>query len=124
MDNMDYEKFCRDILDSDDKIRFATVYDQWAERVAGGMRPGIQNLLTDRQEKELVTLSVLDWKQRKEMAKWLGKTIYTMAEFEQVKRFSFYLGDDDLLLVSTEKEVQTKKTVDDVIRLYYENKSS
>jgi len=38
-----------------------------------------------------------------------------------VKRFSFYLGDDHLLLVSTEKDVDTDTVVDKIIKLYYKN---
>ena len=55
------------------------------------------------------------------MSKWLGKTIYTLGEYDKVKRFSFYLGDDHLLLISTEKDDDTNVVVDEVIRLYYEN---
>ena len=120
---LDYEKFCSQILDADPKIRFATVYDEWAVRVGGGMRQGVKNLLSDHAEKELVNLSILDWKARKDMSKWLGKTIYTLGEYDKVKRFSFYLGDDHLLLVSTEKDDDTNVVVDEVIRLYYENQN-
>lgn len=108
-------------MDADPKIRFATVYDEWAVRVGGGMREGLKNLLSDHAEKELVNLSILDWKARKDMSKWLGKTIYTLGEYDKVKRFSFYLGDDHLLLVSSEKDNDTNTVVDEVIRLYYEN---
>lgn len=118
---MDYGKFCADILASNPMVRFATVYDEWSVKLAGGMREGVTNLLTERRENELVNLSVMDWKARKEMAKWLGKTIYTLAEHDTIKRFSFYLGDDHLLLVSTQKEADTKQVVDRVIKLYYEN---
>ena len=118
---MDYDKFCKEILDSNSKIRFATVYDEWAVKVAGGMREGVTNLLTERRENELVNLSVMDWKARKEMSKWLGKTIYTLAEYDKIKRFSFYLGDDHLLLVSTVKEADTNQIVEKVISLYYAN---
>ena len=118
---MDYGKFCKEILDSNSKIRFATVYDEWAVKVAGGMRDGVTNLLTERRAKELVNLSVMDWKARKEMSKMLGKTIYTLAEYDKIKRFSFYLGDDHLLLVSTEKDADTNEVVAKVIDLYYEN---
>ena len=62
---MDYEKFCSQILETDPKIRFATVYDEWAVRVAGGMRKGVDNLLSTHAENELVNLSILDWKARK-----------------------------------------------------------
>jgi hypothetical protein len=118
---MDYEKFCSEILNSDPKIRFATAYDEWAVKLGGGIREGVTNLLTERRENELVNLSVMDWKARKEMSQWLGKTIYTLAEYDKVKRFSFYLGDDNLLLVSAEKDTDTNKVVDNVIKLYYKN---
>ncbi|MBT8243484.1 MAG: hypothetical protein HKP34_07315 [Nitrosopumilus sp.] len=120
---MDYEKFCSQILDVDPKIRFATVYDEWAVRIGGGMRDGVENLLSERAENELVNLSILDWKSRKDMAKWLGKTKYTLGEYDKVKRFSFYLGDDHLLLVSTEIECDTSVVVDQVIKLYYQNQN-
>jgi len=118
---MDYETFCLQILESNPKIRFATAYDEWAVRVGGGMRKGITNLLSEHKENELVNLSVMDWKARKEMSKWLGKTIYTLAEYDKIKRFSFYLGDDNLLLVSAEKDADTNQVVESVIKLYFKN---
>jgi hypothetical protein len=118
---MDYENFCTQILESDPKIRFATVYDEWAVRLGGGIRKGVTNLLSERREKELVNLSIMDWKSRKEMSQWIGKTIYTLAEYDKIKRFSFYLGDDNLLLVSAEKDADTNSVVDSVIKLYYKN---
>ncbi len=118
---LDYENFCSQILDSNPKIRFATVYDQWAVRVGGGLRKGLTSILSEHKENELVTLAILDWQSRKEISKWLGKTKYTLAEYDEVKRFSLYLGDDHLLLVSAEKEVDTDKVVDTIIKLYYKN---
>ena len=118
---MDYETFCSQILDSNPKIRFATVYDQWAVRVGGGLRKGLTSILSEHKENELVTLAILDWQSRKEISKWLGKTKYTLAEYDEVKRFSLYLGDDHLLLVSAQKDVDTDKVVNEIIKLYYKN---
>ena len=69
------------------------------------------------------SLQKANFKHKKENkpAQWLGKTIYTLAEYDKVKRFSFYLGDDYLLLVSAEKDADTNKVVDEVIKLYYKN---
>ncbi len=36
--NMDYEKLCSQIFEVDSKIRFAAVYNFWAECLAGGMK--------------------------------------------------------------------------------------
>ena len=118
---MDYEKFCSQILDADPKIRFASVYDEWATCVSGGMRKGLENPLSEHMQNELVNLSIIHWKARKDTVKILGKTKYTMSEYEKIKRFSFYLGDDYLLLVSAEKDVDTNVVVDKVIKIYHEN---
>ena len=118
---MDYKQFCSQILDVDPKIRFATVFDEWSVKVGGGMREGVESLLSERASKELVNLLTLDWKSRKDMAKMLGKTKYTLAEYDTIKRFSFYLGGDHLLLVSAEKDCDTNMIVDNVIKLYYKN---
>ena len=120
---MEYENFCSQILKSDPKIRFASVYDQWAKPVGGGMRNGMKSLLSDHMEKELLNLSIITWKARKDTAKMLGKTKYTLAEYDKIKRFSFYLGDDHLLLVSTEKDSNTDALVEQVINLYYKNQN-
>ncbi|MCJ8305922.1 MAG: hypothetical protein HRU07_02610 [Nitrosopumilus sp.] len=120
---MDYEKFCSEILDKDPKIRFASVYDEWAVRVGGGMRDGLDNPLSEHMQNELVNLSIIHWKARKNTAKILGKTKYTMSEYDKIKRFSFYLGDDYLLLVSAEKDHDTNVVVDEVIKLYYKNQN-
>ena len=120
---MDYEKFCLQIFEIDPKIRFATVYDEWAVHAGGGMKKGLDNLLSEHAEKELVNSSILNWKACKDVSKLLGKTKYTLNEFDKVKRFSFYLGDDYLLLVSTEKDIDTNLVVDEVIKLYYKNQN-
>ena len=120
-DTLDYKKFCSEVLDADTKIRFAAVYDEWAALVAGGLREGIDSLLSEKSQQELVNLSIFDWKARRDMSKKLGKVTYTLAEYENVKRFSFYLGDDHLLLVSAEKDDDTNNVVEKVIDLYYKN---
>jgi len=122
-ESLDYENFCSQILKTDPKIRFASVYDQWAKLVGGGMREGVKSLLSEHMENELLNLSIITWKARKDTVKMLGKTKYTMAEYEKIKRFSFYLGDDHLLLVSTEKDSDTNVVVDEIIELYYKNQN-
>ena len=120
---MNYEVFCSQILEVDSKVRFAAIYDSWAKRVAGGLREGTDNLLSEHAENELVNLAIINWNARKGMSKWLGKTIYTLAEHDKVKRFSFYLGEDHLLLLSTEKEADTNMVVEEIIKLYYKNQN-
>lgn len=120
---MDYKNFCSQILDADPKIRFAAVYDEWATQVAGGLREGLTSLLSEKSQQELVNASIFDWKARKDMSKKLGIVKYTLAEYENVKRFSFYLGNEHLLLVSADKDQDTNKVVSEVIELYHKIKN-
>ena len=119
---MDYGKFCNLVLGSNEKIRSATVFDEWGKTIGGGMREGVENLLSEQMEKELVNISVFDWKSRKGMSKTIGKTIYTLADSEKLKLFSFYLGEDNLLLLSAEPNADTKSIVDKVIEIYHQIK--
>ncbi len=85
------------------------------------MREGLESLLSKHMQKELINLSIIEWEARKDSAKMLGKTKYTLAEYDKIKRFSFYLGNEHLLLLSTEKEADTDTVVDEIIKLYYKN---
>ncbi len=87
------------------------------------MREGVKSLLSDHMEKELLNLSIITWKARKATTKMLGKTKYTLSEYDKIKRYSFYLGDDHSLLVSTEKDSDTNVVVDEIIELYYKNQN-
>ena len=99
---MDHEKLCLEILKMDPKIRFASVYNEWAEQIAGGMQEGLDGHLPESMTHEMVNLAILRWESRKKMYELVGKAKYAMTEYERVKRFTFYLNDNNLLLVSTE----------------------
>lgn len=119
---MDYENFCTQVLDSNKKIRSAMVFDEWGKSIGGGMQQGVESILTQQMRKELVNISVLDWKARKSMSKTLGKTVYTLAHSEVLKLFSFYLGEENLLLLSAEPDSDTGEIVKKVIEIYHQIK--
>jgi len=71
---MDYDKLCSEIFMIDPKIRFASVYDYWAERIAGGMRDGLESNLPEKITVNSVNQALLRWKSRKTTEEWIGKT--------------------------------------------------
>ena len=118
--NMDYEKLCSQILMIDSKIRFAAVYDFWAERIAGGMKEGLDSHLEEKITINSVNQALLRWKSRKTMEEWIGKTKYAMAEYEKVKRFTFYFNENELLLISTEPNVDNEFIIKRIKKLIAE----
>jgi len=114
---MDYDKLCSEIFKIDSKIRFASVYDFWAERIAGGMREGLKSNLPEKITVNSVNQALLRWKSRKTTEEWIGKTKYAMAEYEKVKRFTFYFNENELLLVSTEPNVDNEFIIANIKKL-------
>ncbi len=115
--DMDYEKLCSQIFMIDPKIRFAAVYDFWAERIAGGMKEGLDSHLAEKITINSVNQALLRWKSRKTMEEWIGKAKYAMAEYEKVKRLTFYFNENELLLVSTEPDADHENIIKNIKKL-------
>jgi len=120
---MDYDKLCSEIFKIDSKIRFASVYDFWAERIAGGMKEGLESSLPEKITINSVNQALLRWKSRKTTEEWIGKTKYAMAEYEKVKRFTFYFNENELLLVSTEPNVDSEFIITNIKKLIADSNS-
>jgi len=115
--DVDYEKLCSQIFKIDPKIRFVAVYDFWAERIAGGMKEDLDSHLPEKVTVNSVNQALLRWKSRKTAEEWIGKTKYAMAEYEKVKRFTFYFNEKELLLISTEPNVDNDFIIQSIKKL-------
>ncbi len=114
---MDYDKLCSQIFEFDPKFRFVAVYDFWAECLAGGMRKDVDNLLPEKVTKNLINQALLRWKSRKTTEEWVGKAKYAMAEYEKVKRITFYFNENELLLLSTEADADHELIIKNIKKL-------
>ena len=112
-----YDKLCKEILDLDPKIRFAGICDDTGEIKYGGQREGIRNLLSPEETKKSNLQALARWGLRNALAPKVGKGRYAMAEYEKIKRITIPLEDDNLLLVTSEVEVDHGKIINDVRKL-------
>ena len=108
---MDYNKLCKDILGLDTKVRFAGVCDVTGEIRFGGQREGIKNLLTSEETKLSNIQAMAEWALRNSLATKVGSSKYAMTEYEKIKRITFPLDPDHLLLVTTEVESEHMKLI-------------
>ena len=44
---MDYEQLCQKIFDMDKQIRFVAVYNSNIEKIAGGIRKGVETIIPE-----------------------------------------------------------------------------
>jgi hypothetical protein len=113
---MDYDKVCKDILDLDSKIRFAGVCDESGEIRFGGQREGVKNLLSSEETKKSNLQAMARWGLRNSLAPKVGRGKYAMAEYEKIKRITFPLDLDHLLLVTTEVDAQHVEIIDRILK--------
>ena len=118
---MDYKKLCHDVLDLDAKVRFVGVCDNTAEIKNGGLREGIQSILTDEEIKKANLITLERWRLHNTMADRLGKARYAMEEYEKVKQITMPLEDEHLLLISTEVNADHGKIIESAIQLIISN---
>ena len=91
--------------------------------MAGGMRKGLKSNLPEKITVNSVNQALLRWKSRKTAEEWIGKTKYAMAEYEKVKRFTFYFNENELLLVSTEPNVDNELIIKSIKKLIVDSNS-
>ncbi len=114
---MEYDDLCKEILKIDPKIRFAGVCDEAGEIRHGGQREGIMNLLTPEESKKSMMQAFARWGLRNALAPKIGRGKYAMAEYEKIKRITFPLDQNHLLLVTTEVDADHMKIIDNILKL-------
>ena len=106
------------IMNLDDKVRFVSVLDKDGTVLFGGQREGIQNYLSDDDQKKSIKHVTDAWFNRKQFSSGIGEGKYAMAEYEKVKRFTFPLKNSDhIVYITTEPGVDHYSFVDNVLRI-------
>ena len=85
------QKICNEILELDSSIRFAGIANKMGKLVAAQFTRGVEALLTREEIEANMINAVLRMKTREDYEQKLGKTIYTFALYEKVKRASIAL---------------------------------
>ena len=114
---MGYEQLCNQIFDIDKQIRYVGIFSKSAEIIAGGMRQGVKTLTPEPITQVSIQQSLLRWQTRTQMEEWIGAPKYAVAEYEKIKRFTFYLDKEKILLVSTELGIKTDFLIDEILKI-------
>jgi len=113
---MEFDRLCKDILGLDPKIRFAGVCDESGAIKYGGQREGVTNLLSPDETKRSNLQAMARWALRNSLSSKVGKGKYAMTEYEKIKRITFPLEQNHLLLVTTEVDADHSKVIGDILK--------
>jgi hypothetical protein len=105
----DLEKICQQIMDINPKMRSARIINNRGHLVAGGMKVGLNSLEDPKQDEMLFMELALRVRMRHEFDKELGLVHFSLSYRDKVIVMSFPLADDDVLLVSGEKDIDFGK---------------
>jgi len=104
-------------MNLDDKVRFVTILDENGDVLFGGQREGIENYLSEEDQKKSIQHVTDAWFTRKQFSSGIGEGKYAMAEYEKVKRFTFPLNNNNIIYVTTEPEVESSSFVENILKI-------
>lgn len=105
MDNIEeLENICQEILKLHPKMRSARFINARGHLVAGGMKKGILSLEEKKQDEMMFMELALRVRMRHEFDNEFGIVHFSLSYRDKVIVMSFPLGNDDVLLVSREKD--------------------
>lgn len=110
MENVEeLEKMCQKIVKLDPKMRSARIINSRGHLVSGGMKKGIMSLEAQKQDEMMFMELALRVRMRHEFDREFGIVHFSMSYREKVIVMSFPLPQDDVLLVSSEKNLDFGK---------------
>ena len=125
MDNVEeLEKMCQDIIALDSKMRSARLINSRGHLIAGGMKEGLLSLEAQKQDEMMFMELALRVRMRHEFDKEFGEVHFSMSYREKVIVMSFPLTNDDVILVSCEKDADFGKIPFDILKIIAPLKSS
>ena len=113
----DLEKICQKITNLDPKMRSAQIINSRGHLVAGGMKKEMLALESQKQDEMMFMELALRVSMRHEFDKEFGEVHFTMSYRDKVIMMSFPLANDDILLVSSEKEANFGKISFKILKL-------
>ncbi len=116
---MDFDKLNSDVLKIDSTIRYAAIQNYGGEKICGGFRENISPILSVEELKMMHYYASQRWETRKNIEHKLGKTKYAMAEYEKLKRITFPINDEYMLMIATEINTDHTSVINKVLEVIY-----
>lgn len=111
------EKICQKIIKLDPLMRSARIINSRGHLIAGGMKQGMLSLESQKQDEMMFMELALRVRMRHEFDKEFGDVHFSMSYRDKVIVMSFPLANDDVLLVSSEKESDFSKNAFNILKI-------
>jgi len=120
---MDFDRLFMDVLKIDSTIRYAAIQNSTGEKIAGGFRENVTPILSNDELKMMHYYASQRWQTRKNIEHKIGNTKYAMAEYDKLKRITFPVNQEYLLLIATEINTDHTRVINKVLELIHNSSS-
>ena len=117
LNDKQYYKLSENILNLDAGVRFVTILGNQGQVVYGGSKQGIENYLDPHDQRLSAEHILRSWKIRKEFEDAIGKTKFSMTQYEKIKRYTIPIDHNQLLFITTEYELSNQSFIENILEL-------
>jgi len=118
---MDFDKLNANVFKIDSSIRYSAIQNYGGEKICGGFRENISPILSTEELKMMHYYASQRWETRKNIEHKLGKTKYAMAEYEKLKRMTFPINEEYMLMITTEINTDHTSVISKVLECIHNN---
>ncbi len=111
---VEYGKFFDEVIKLDENIRYTAIYDG---QLNAKFRNGVQGYFKEEEIKSSLSEAQNRWASRKKMSFKIGEPKFAMAQYGKVNRITMSRGNEGIILVTTELDVDVTKLVDEIIEI-------
>ncbi len=98
---MNVETLAAKILRSSKNIRYVTIASLNGKVLISEHRKSVKTSLSKSESRQSLIMAAKSWKQRKVLAKKIGRCKYVIAEYDRVKRITLPSGKNHLIYITT-----------------------
>ena len=99
---MDVTTLATKILKNSKSNRYVTIASLSGKLVISAHRKTVKTTLSKAESRQSLIMAARAWKERKKLAKKIGRCKYVLAEYDRVKRITLPAGKNHIIYVTTD----------------------
>ena len=108
---MNVDTLAAKILKSSKSIRYVTIASLNGKVLISEHRKSVKTALSKSESRASLMMAARSWKQRKSLAKKIGRCKYVIAEYDRVKRITLPAGKNHLIYITTDPKANVSSLI-------------
>ena len=111
---MNVDTLAAKILKSSKSIRYVTIASLNGKVLISAHRKTVKTTLSKAESRQSLMMAARSWKQRKTLAKKIGRCKYVIAEYDRVKRITLPAGKNHLIYITTDPKANVMPMINKI----------